>query len=147
MSSLLIEDNNKAYEILKTYNGSNPYIYDLKKMVFIHNKTLNSFQIDYIIRNAKTIPILLNKIIKISKWYGLKKQEDWQLEFTPEKLLVGYFLGETDDYYHMYIKYRKSQNGMLLAFVPKKAILNPLFIEDFNKKEIDFSKYNTKNFN
>lgn len=144
--SLLNEKNNQAYEILKNYNGSNPYIYDLKKMVYINKKTLNNFHIEYILKNHNTAPILLNKIVKISKWYGLKKQEDWDLEFTPEKLLVGYYLGETEQFYHMYVKYRKSQNGMLPLFIPKKALLNPLFIEDFNKKEIDFSKYNNSEF-
>lgn len=35
---------------------------------------------------------------------------------------------------------------MIPIFIPKKAILNPLFLEDFNQKYIDFSKYNTTSF-
>lgn len=137
----------KAYEILKEYNGTNSYIIELKNGVFAYkNITLTDFQAEYIINNHDFTPIYLNKMIKIAKWYGTKKQEDWELEFTPEKLLVGYYLGETEQFYHMYIKYRKSQERMIPIFIPKKAILNPLFLEDFNQKYIDFSKYNTDTF-
>lgn len=137
----------QAYEILQNYNGVNSYIIELKNNVFVYkNTTLNDFQAEYILTNYNFTPQYLNKIIKIAKWYGEKKQEDWNLEFTPEKLLVGYYLGETEQLYHMYVKYRKSQEKMIPIFIPKKAILNPLFLEDFNQKYIDFSKYNTTSF-
>ena len=31
---------------------------------------------------------------------------------------------------------------MVSVFIPKKALLNPLFLEDFNQKVVDFEKYN-----
>lgn len=134
---------NQAYEILKNYNGDNSYIINLKNDVYAYKKlTLNDFHIEYILKNYNFKPIFLNKIIKIADWFGEKKQIEWNLEFLPEKLLVGYYLGETNDFYHMYVKYRKSQDKMVSVFIPKKALLNPLFLENFNDKVVDFEKYN-----
>ena len=145
--AISLTKTSQAYEILQNYNGINSYIIELKNNVFVYkNTTLNDFQAEYILTNYNFTPQYLDKIIKIAKWYGEKKQEDWNLEFTPEKLLVGYYLGETEQLYHMYVKYRKSQEKMIPIFIPKKAILNPLFLEDFNQKYIDFSKYNTASF-
>ena len=143
----LLEESNKAYEILKNYKGENSYILQLKRNVFIYKvSTLNKFQIEYILKNFDFKPILINKIVKIAEWYGKNKQEEWNIEFVPTKLLFGYLIGETDIYYHVYVKYRQSQQKMQLVFIPKKALLNPLFLEDFNKKEIDFTKYNKNGF-
>lgn len=145
--AILLEKSNEAYEILKNYNGENTYIQYLKKNVYGYNTiTLNNFQIQYIIDNHNFKPILVNKIIKIANWYGKKQQEEWDTEFIPEKLLIGYVIGETESFYHAYVRYRKSQERMILIFIPKKALLNPLFLEDFNTKNVDFSKYNKNGF-
>lgn len=141
--SISLEKTSKAYELLKNYNGPNSYLIDLKNDIFVYKKgTLNDFQIEYILNNHDFEPIYLNKIIKIAKWFGEKKQSDWNTEFVPEKLLVGYYLGETETTYHMYVRYRKTQPKMIPIFIPKKALLNPLFLEDFNQMEVDFAKYN-----
>ena len=141
--SNILSKTSKAYDLLEQYVGDNVYLIDLKNSVFVYkNATLNEFQIDYILKNHNKEPILLNKIVKIAKWYGEKKQIDWNTEFVPEKLLAGYFLGETDQFYHMYVKYRRSQDRMIPLFIPKKALLNPLFLDDFNQMRVDFAKYN-----
>lgn len=133
----------EAYKILQNYNGNNSYIINLKNDVFAYNSlTLNDFHIEYILTNHNFEPIYLNKMVKIAKWYGEKKQLDWNTEFVPEKLLIGYYLGETKDFYHMYVKYRKSQEHMVPIFIPKKALLTALFVEEWENKVIDFEKYN-----
>ncbi len=138
-----LENTQQAYDLLKNYNGINPYIIDLKNDVYAYNKkTLNIFHVEYILKNHNFQPYFMNKIVKICKWYGEKKQIEWELEFTPKILLVGYYLGETEQFYHMYVKYRKSQTDFIPIFIPKNVLLNPLFIEDFNEKNIDFNKYN-----
>lgn len=138
-----LKKTNEAYEILKNYNGENSYIINLKNDVFVYKKmTLNDFHMEYIIKNHNFKPIYLNKIVKIADWFGEKKQIEWNIDFLPEKLLIGYYLGETSDFYHAYVKYRKSQEKMISIFIPKKALLNPLFLEDFNQKVVDFEKYN-----
>ena len=142
-----LQKTSEAYNLLKEYNGNNYYIINLKNDVYVYkNTSLNDFHIEYILNNINFTPIYLNKIIKIANWYGVKKQEDWETEFIPEKLLVGYYLGETEQFYHMYVKYRKSQEKMIPLFIPKKALLNPLFLENFENKVIDFSKYNSHDF-
>ena len=138
-----LKKTNEAYEILKNYNGENSYIINLKNDVFVYKKmTLNDFHMEYIIKNHNFKPIYLNKIVKIADWFGEKKQIEWNIDFLPEKLLIGYYLGETSDFYHAYVRYRKSQEKMISIFIPKKALLNPLFLEDFNQKVVDFEKYN-----
>ena len=141
MSNLL--KINKVHEILKNYNGKNPYLINLKNEVYVFKKTtLNNFHIEYILNNFDKEPILLNKVVKVANWYGEKKQIDWNTDFLIEKLLIGYVLGETDEFYHAYVKYRKSQDKMMQLFIPKKALLNPLFLEDFEQMDVDFDKYN-----
>ena len=56
--------------------------------------------------------------------------------------MVGYYLGETETLYHMYVKYRQSQEHMIPLFIPKKALLNPLFLKDYNEIDVEFEKYN-----
>ncbi len=145
--SISLTQTSEAYDKLKNYNGDNPYLINLKNDVFAYKKiTLNDFHTEYVLKNYDKKPFYYNKIVKIAKWYGMKKQEEWETEFVPEKLLIGYYLGETTNLYHVYAKYRKSLEQFISLFIPKTAILNPLFIEDFNNKEIDFSKYNTNGF-
>lgn len=141
--AISLEKTSKAYEILKNYNGINSYLIDLKNDIFIRkNKTLSDFNIEYILKNHDFKPIYLDKIIKIARWYGELKQKDFDIDFVPQKLLVGYYLGETETLYHMYVKYRQSQEHMIPLFIPKKALLNPLFLKDYNEIDVEFEKYN-----
>ena len=139
------ENTSKAYEYLKTYNGTNPYIIDLKNKIYAYKVgSLNEFNIEYILYNYDKEPIFYNKTIKIAKWFGVKKQEEWNTEFIPTKLYISYILGETEKFYHAYVMYRKSQTELIQLFIPKSAILAPLFIEDFHDKVVDFQNYNEK---
>lgn len=139
------EDTSKAYEYLKSYNGTNPYIIELKNKIYAYKfGTLNDFNIEYILANHDKEPYLYNKTIGITRWFGAAKQEEWKTEFLPTKLYISYILGETEKFYHAYVKYRKSQDELIQLFIPKTAILAPLFIEDFTKKVVDFEKYNKK---
>ena len=65
----------EAYNLLKNYSGNNYYLINLKNDVYVYkNANLSDFQIEYILSNSNFTPIYLNKIIKIAKWYGEKKQ-------------------------------------------------------------------------
>lgn len=136
--SLSLNKTAEVYNVLKNYNGKNPYIMSLKNDVYCFGKDLNDFQIEYIDLNKDRVPILINKIVKIAKWYGEKKKEDWNIDFIPSKLLVGYYIGETSKFYHLYVRYRKSIEKFTPLFIPKKAIFTPLFVEPFENKVIDF---------
>lgn len=142
-----IEKSSEAYKILQDYNGTNPYILDLKNGVYVRKIfKLSNFHINYIIQNQNFEPRLINKITKIANWYGEKKKTEWNLEFVPEKLLINSIIGETDDYYHVFVKYRRSQSQLLPIFLSKKAVLTNVFVPNFEDKVIDFSKYNSEDF-
>ena len=132
----------EAYNILKNYDGNNPYILILKRDIYVKNNqlSLSDFQIEYILYNYNFLPIKINRITKIAKWYGEKKQIDWNLDFIPEKLKVISLLGETSTTYHCYVQYRKSISPVQ-AFLPKKAVLKNFLYEDYHNVEIDFDKY------
>lgn len=140
-----ITKTSKAYEILKDYNGNNPYMIYLKnKVIAYQDSTLNNLQVDFVVDNVDFEPIEINKMVKVADWWGEKKKEELKLDFTPEKIYITHFLGQTDEFYIFYCWFRKSQQAAKLCIASKRAILTDFLSEDFTKKEVDFRKYNEK---
>lgn len=141
-----MEDLNKiktAHSILQKYNGDNAYLHYLKSGVFAYKKlTLTEYQIEYILQNHDKQPKLINKCVRINDWYGQKLQLDYNIEFKPEKLVLGYLLAENETHYHVYIQWRKSQSKMELVFLPKACVLTDFKHSDFKDFQVDFEKYN-----
>lgn len=138
-----IKKTKEAYALLETYEGSNPYLKRLKYGVFVKkDKTLSELDIDYIIKNYNHEPEKVNKVIKIAKWFAEKQLDKWDIKFVPEKVLVTDILGETDSVLHVFLKYKQNQEVPCMSFIPKKALLDDIRLEDFNNMNIDFSKYN-----
>ena len=136
-----IKDRIKAIDIVKNYIGNNPYILMLKKDILKQDiSVLNDFAIEYINSNHDFQPKQINKVIKIADWYGEKKQQDWGLDFTPEKIAVKVLLGETSTTYHCYVKFRQNMEPKQ-AFLPKKAVLTNFLVDDYNKIQVDFDRY------
>jgi SWI/SNF-related matrix-associated actin-dependent regulator 1 of chromatin subfamily A len=136
-----IKDRLNAIDIVKNYVGNNPYILMLKKDILKQDiSVLNDFAIEYINSNYNFQPKQINKVIKIADWYGEKKQEDWGLNFKPEKVSVKVLLGETSTTYHCYVKFRQNMEPKQV-FLPKKAVLTNFLIEDYNKIQVDFDRY------
>lgn len=137
-----IKSRNEAIEILRNYKGINPFILSMKKDIIILGKTqlLTEHVVEYVISNNERIPKAINKIIKISDWYGSKLKEMYEIEFTPEKLQILVLLGDTTNAFHCSIKYRKNMNPIDL-FIPKKALLGNFLIEDYHNIHIDFDRY------
>ena len=133
---------NEAIELLRGYSGSNPYYLMLKRDVILKGdvKQLNAFNVEYVIENQNFIPKQIGKTIKIADWYGLKKQQDWGTEFTPQKLRVISLLGETSTTYHCYVQYRQSVDPVM-AFLPKKAVLTNFTLPDWHDYPVDFDRY------
>lgn len=143
--ALSLDEINRSHRLLREYDGENPYIISLKNSVYAYKtKTLNNFECEFILNNYNKEPLLVNKIVSIINWWGKKKQEDWELEFTPSKLKITYYLGETKDYYCFYCFYRQNQDKAVMCFAPKKAILTDFLTPDHNTMEIDFTPYNQK---
>ena len=135
-----VKDKVKALEILKEYNGSNPYILMLKRDIFIKNESITDFAVEYVIKNKNFQPVQINKSVKIADWYQEKKKEDWGIDFLPQKLAIKWLIGETSTIYHCYAKYRQSVDPVQV-FIPKKAVLTNFLVTDFNKTVVDFDRY------
>lgn len=137
-----IKDKSNVIDLLHNYNGSNPYLIKLKNDVFSRGKTeISEFNYDYIYKNHNREPKLINKTVKITSWYGKKLQEEYGLDFTPEKISIKYYLGETEGTFHCLAKYRQNMDYIYL-FLPKKSVLNNFLVDDYNKIEVDFDRYN-----
>lgn len=143
--ALALSKIEKAYELLKNYNGSNSHIIKLKNTVIAYQtRAMNDFEAEYVLSNFDKEPREINKIVKIADWYGEKLKEDLELEFVPKVLKVTWYLGEKDSLYHFYCIYRRSQEKALELFAPKKAILTDFLSEDWTLKEINFKPYNER---
>lgn len=138
-----INDVDKAYEILKTYNGTNNQI---KYYQYMYNKNsivLKEFDINYILNNYDYSPKTINKIVKVSDIFGKKIQEKYELDFTPEKVKITTIIGEMGDSYHCFLQFRQSIPPKLF-YLNKKYILNPLETIDYSKIDIDFNQFDKK---
>lgn len=133
----------EALQLLKTYQGTNPYLLKLKQDIIVYGKTdlLEGFATEYFIQNHNKEPQTIGKIVKLADWYGEKLKEQYSIEFTPEKLYIKSYLGETSKIYHVYAKWRKSM-GLISLFIPKKGVLTNFFVDDFHTYPVDFSRYN-----
>ena len=130
----------KAYEIIKGYNGYSNYITYLQYKVNNCHYILNDFDIEYIINNKDFVPYELNKTVKISVDFGRKLNEKFLIGFTPEKIRISSVIGEMGNSFHCYIQYRQSVPPVL-TYVNKNNILTPLETVDYNTVEVDFDKY------
>lgn len=143
MASNLIDRFSEAIDILKEYKGTNPYIIELKNNVLIRqNSSLNAFSEEYICMNHDREPRQINKMVKLADWFGELKEEEWGIK--AEKLFIAYYMGETSKCYHIYGKYRRSQERYVSLFIPKEAVLTDFLAEDWNDIQVDFQKYAEK---
>ena len=143
--ALSLEKIQRANELLRSYNGDNPFILRTRNTVVGHQtRSMNDFECEYVIENHDREPRLINKIVKISDWYGQSLKEQWNTEFTPDRFKITWYLGETPKLYHFFCIYRKSQEKAVEVFAPKRGVLTDFLSEDWSKKEIDFVPYNEK---
>ena len=137
-----VTDFEKAYELLKTYTGTNNQILYLQYKIQKTNYALSDFDVTYVLNNFDYIPREINKIVKISSDYGEILKNKYELEFLPEKIIIKKIIGEMGESYPCYAQYRKSIAPSLM-YIKKRYILNhiekPTSTVDLN---IDYDKYN-----
>lgn len=138
-----IKQKDKAFEILKDYQGGNPYLLMLKKQVYVDKDTdaIKDFQTEYILENHDKAPRTINKVVKITKECGENKQQKWGTEFIPEKIKIITLLGETKTTFHCVVQYRKSAEPVM-CFLKKRDVITNFFVEDYHNVEVDFERYN-----
>lgn len=135
----------QVYDALREYKGDNPYIINLKNVAIAYRtRTLNDFECEYVLENREVSPVMLNKTVMVSRWYGESIDKELGIGFAPSKLRITWYLGQTKKFYHFYCIYRRSQERAVELFVPKTAVLTDFLSEDWTLKEIDFKPYNDK---
>lgn len=135
-----VNDVEKAYEIIKNYNGKNNFLLYLKYKMTNNKDVLSEYDIQYILNNYDFEPYLVNRIVKISTVLGRKLTEKYDIDFIPEKIKISSVIGEMGNSLHCYIQYRQSVNPVL-AYVNKNDILNPLETVTTENIDVDFDYY------
>ena len=141
---ITIEDilGHSALSLLESYKGINPY---LKKMRNDHQQNkgvkLTDTQIKYIIDNHQKEPILINRVVSITKFFGEELQRQEGLKFLPEKILIEYILADSEKTFHIYGKVKRNQVESKMYWLPKTQVLDDPYFETI-EVNVDFDKYN-----
>ena len=131
-----------ALSLLEKYEGINPYLLRLKHEYLKNKKiSLTETQSKYILENYDREPLLINRVIGITKYLGEELQKQEQLSFTPERILIEFILAETEKSYHVYGKIKKNQVESKMYFLPKTQVTDDPYFEPINV-DVDFEKYN-----
>ena len=128
----------KAYEILKTYDGTNNQIRYYKSLYDNNRLILEDFGVQYILNNYDYEPIEVNKNVKIAPELGEVIKDKFNLDFIPPKIHITRIIGEMGGSYHGYVK---SKSGSQLLYLKKRYILDKLVDIDYKTLDIDFSIY------
>lgn len=131
-----------ALGLLENYSGLNPYIKKMKKQYLKDKKVkLTETQIKYIIDNHEKEPILINKVVNITKFLGEELQKQEELSFIPERVLIEYILAENEKTFHVYGKLKRNQTESKMYWLPKTQVLDDPYYEEINI-DVNFEKYN-----
>ena len=131
-----------ALSLLETYSGINPYLLRLKHEYLKNGKIiLTETQSKYIIENHEREPLLVNRVIGITKYLGEELQKLENVSFTPEKIMVEFILAETDKSYHVYGKLKRNQTESKMYWLPKTQVTDDPYFENI-EVNVNFDKYN-----
>ena len=127
--------------LVKSYEGENDYILSLKSR-FNNSRTTvpTPKQIDYIQKNYRKVPVIVDKEITISTYFANKLQEQHLLVNNPIKINVVKILSNSSDVLHVMVKFNRKQKVPTMLWVPKKYIIKNRVKNDI--KEVDYSLYN-----
>ena len=68
----------------------------------------------YIIDNIDRDPLYMNRVVNITAYLGEELKTKYDLDFTPERILIEFMLAETDKAFHVYGKLTKKGESKLL---------------------------------
>jgi SWI/SNF-related matrix-associated actin-dependent regulator 1 of chromatin subfamily A len=129
---------NEASELLKNYSGCNSHIIYLKS-----KQNLNDYDLEYILMNhMRAEPIRIDRLIKITDYYGKELQNKNNISFAPTKLYIKTLTGETDNIYHVWCKWAQNQEKWVSLFIPKRAILDTMIEINWKSYHVDVDRLN-----
>ena len=126
--------------LVRNYTGENDYMLSLKTRVN-NSGTFNPTpkQIDYIQKNYRKKPIVLEKEITVSSYFATKLQEQHRLVFLPKKFLIVKILANGEDTLHVMVKFTEKQTNPTMVWIPKKFIIKEKVKNIIT--QVDYSKF------
>lgn len=128
----------KALEILDTYDGGNNYLLGLKTKKINNPKFYPTrSQSEYIINFHQVQPKVAKKWVDLDSYFAKKMADDKLYTQIPEKIYIEKLLVEKDTSYHIWGKIFSGET-LHDIWLPKTAIIKN---QENEIKEIDYSKY------
>ena len=128
----------KALEILDTYDGGNNYLLSLKTKKTNNPKFYPTrSQSEYIINFHQVQPKVAKKWVDLDSYFAKKMADDKLYTQIPEKIYIEKLLVEKDTSYHIWGKIFSGET-LHDIWLPKTAIVKN---QENEIKEIDYSKY------
>ena len=128
----------KALEILDTYDGSNNYLLGLKTKKLNNPKFYPTrSQSEYIINFHQVQPKVAKKWVDLDSYFAKKFADEKLYTQIPEKIYVEKLLVEKDTSYHVWGKIFSGET-LHDIWLPKTALLKN---QENEIKEVDYSKY------
>jgi len=128
----------KALEILDTYDGGNNYLLSLKTKKINNPKFYPTrSQSEYIINFHQVQPKVAKKWVDLDSYFAKKMANDKLYTHIPEKIYIEKLLVEKDTSYHIWGKIFSGET-LHDIWLPKTAIIKN---QENEIKEIDYSKY------
>ncbi len=128
-------------EMLKQYNGKNPYINYMKKK-YENEKSyfLTPNQCKYVKKFFKTEPKKIDRVISITQYFGEQLVEEYKLTVPIKKIFVETLLAESDKAIHVICKFYKNQKEVKLIWIPKTQLIDDIHYEEL-EIEVDYEKF------
>jgi len=128
----------KAIDILSSYNGGNNFILRLKQQSLVNKKFFPTrTQSDYIITYHNEKPKVAKKWVELDPYFARKFADEKLFREVPNKIYVEKLLIEKEKSYHIWGKFFESEH-LSDFWVPKGALIKTHTVE---KVDIDYSKY------
>jgi SWI/SNF-related matrix-associated actin-dependent regulator 1 of chromatin subfamily A len=128
----------KAIDILSSYNGGNNFILRLKQQHLVNKKFFPTrTQSDYIITYHNEKPKVAKKWVELDPYFARKFADEKLFREVPDKIYVEKLLIEKEKSYHIWGKFFETEH-LSDFWVPKGALIKTHTVE---KVDIDYSKY------
>jgi len=134
----IVSIEQKALDILSSYDGANNFILRLKQQQSVNKKFFPTrTQSDYIITHHSESPKVAKRWVDLDPYFARKFADEKLFREVPDKIYVEKLLVEREKSYHIWGKFFESDT-LSDFWVPKGALIKTHTIE---KVDIDYSKY------
>lgn len=130
-----------AEDILKLYEGKNPYIRFMKKKFLTEKKYfLSKNQVSYIKDFHNVDPREINKVVELTEYFAKQLIDEHKLTTPIKKIFIETILAESDKWFHVIGKFYKKQIDSKILWLPKSQLIDDPNEVEVNI-EVDFEKY------